>query len=85
MKKNLIKYIGDDHHTTTSTTDQQYSFSSIVSSMTTISKENEAELRDLIQTKQYSSAIQFVKILKNMMMISSGMGKFNFQNKQKKN
>ena len=82
LKKNLIKYIGDDHHTTT-TTDQQYSFSSIVSSMTTISKENEAELRDLIQTKQYSSAIQFVKILKNMMMISSGMGKFNFQNKQK--
>ncbi|KAH7643209.1 furry-like protein [Dermatophagoides farinae] len=72
LKKNLIKYIGDDHHTTT-TTDQQYSFSSIVSSMTTISKENEAELRDLIQTKQYSSAIQFVKILKNMMMISSGM------------
>ncbi|OTF81334.1 hypothetical protein BLA29_001603, partial [Euroglyphus maynei] len=64
LKKDLAKYLDDDVN---KQSDQQPSFMSIISTSTsTISKENEAELRDLIQTKQYSRAVKFVKILKNM-------------------
>lgn len=81
MKKDLAKYLDDDNNISDQQQQQQQpSFMSInissTTSSTTISKENETELLDLIQTKQYSQAVKFVKILKNKI---PGMGKFSFQ------